>query len=698
MAAALKIALVGNPNSGKSSLFNALTGLRQKVGNFPGVTVDRKKGGFHLPNGQLATLTDLPGTYNIYPKSEDEAVATHILIEPSHPDRPDIVVVVADVTNLRRGLMLCTQVMDMGHSVVLALNMMDLLSTEGSRLDLEGLRASLGIPIVPISARNGEGLAQLKASLERVPAPAPRPFFSIPASFDSILEPLEAQMQAGRRYLAWQAHVRPDLFPALGKSTETQDALIANELAVRYDKIQGLLERVLLAPATRAERITDKMDKVLLHPVAGYLIFAGMLFLIFQAVFAWAAIPMDWIDTGFSKIGSWMGDNLPDHLLSRLFVDGIWAGLGGIVVFVPQIAFLFFFISLLEDSGYMSRAVFLMDRLVKPFGFSGRSVIPLIGGMACAVPSIMMARNIPDKTERLITILATPFMSCSARIPVYVLLISIFVPEDQRFGIFNMQGLVMAGMYLLGFLMALAVAFVIKTIRRYKSTAPFVTELPVFRMPRWRNTGLTMYHKSRTFVVEAGKVILLVSVLLWVLQSFGPPSKMVAIENQFKPLVAAAGEDSLKLAELEEAQASAKLRASYAGMVGQGMEPLIRPLGFDWKIGIALLSSFAAREVFVGTMATLYSAGPDAAEDEGGRFKKLRAKMALETHPDTGKPVYTLAVAVSLLVFYAFAMQCLSTVAVVQRETKSWKIAIGMLAYMTLVAYGAAFLAFQLFS
>jgi ferrous iron transport protein B len=694
----MKIALVGNPNSGKSSLFNALTGLRQKVGNYPGVTVDRKLGQFQLPNGTLVHLSDLPGTYNIYPKSEDEAVSAKVLMLPSHPERPDLVLLVADATNLRRSVLLCTQVMDMGLPVVLALNMVDLIGKQGLEKKVKVLMTQLGIPVVPVSARKGLGLDDLLQRLQEVPSPRPNPFFVVPSSFDAELAPFLDRLQTQNRYLAWQASLRPDLLDLDLAANQNSDKLVSNELAVRYERIQELLGEECLAAPSDSEKTTDNIDRWLMHPFWGYLGFAAVLVMIFQAIFAWSSLPMDWIDAGFSAAGSWLSAVLPDHFLTRLLVEGIWGGLGGIVVFVPQIAMLFLFISILEDSGYMSRVVFLMDRIMRPFGFSGKSVIPLIGGMACAVPSIMMARTIPDKNERLITILATPFMSCSARIPVYVLLISVFVPEGSQWGIFNLQGLVMAAMYLLGFAMALLVAFVIKTFRKPSIAAHFVAELPLYRLPRWNNVGITIYHKCRTFVVEAGKVILAISVVLWLLQQAGPESDMEAVAKRFEPQLAAVQQDSVLKAQVEAEYAGAQLQASYAGVIGRSIEPLIRPLGFDWKIGISLLSSFAAREVFVGTMATLYSAGDGAADDESGRFAKLREKMAAERNPTTGEPVYTLAVAMALLVFYAFAMQCLSTVAVVQRETKSWKTALGMLAYMTAIAYLSALATYHLFS
>ena len=412
---------------------------------------------------------------------------------------------------------------------------------------------------------------------------------------------------------------------------------------------------------------------------------------------------MDMIEMGFGMAGDWFSTVLPEGWFSELLVDGVWAGLGGIVVFVPQIAILFLFISILEDSGYMSRVVFLMDRIMRPFGFSGKSVIPLVGGMACAVPSIMMARTIPNKIERLITIMVTPLMSCSARIPVYVLLISLFVPDESTLGIFNLRGVVMTGMYLLGFFMALLVAWVIKVMARYKASGSlFVTELPRYRVPRWKNTLLEMYHRSRTFVIEAGKVIMVISIILWFMASYGPGDKMEQVAEKYNAEIAQVrdnaglGKDviSARVAELEVERNSEVLKTSYAGIAGRFIEPVIRPLGFDWKIGIALISSFAAREVFVGTMATIYSAGEGAEDEEDSSYITIRERMAQERYP-SGEPVYTAAVAISLLIFYAFAMQCMSTLAIVQKETSSWRMTILMLVYMTGLAYFAAMGAYQ---
>lgn len=707
-----KIALVGNPNSGKSSLFNQLTGLRQRIGNFPGVTVDRSVGTVALGPDHKAQLIDLPGIYSLYPHSQDEEVATEILLDPTHRDHPDVVVLVADATNLRRSLLLCTQVMDLGLPVVLALNMSDLVDRKGLVINRKALSKQLGIPVVSISALKRSGLPLLQKMLSQAIPVAPRPVFRIPAEFDKVLEPVMEALGTDSRHRAWQALLMPEEFRKLAdkagiKVMDNAKDMISNELAVRYDHIRDILDASTIQGPNTRKGFSQQLDRVLLHPVAGYLIFVSILFLVFQAIFAWASWPMDMIEQGFGVSGEWFRSLMPEGATySSLLVDGIWAGLGGIVIYVPQIAILFFFISLLEGSGYMSRVVFLMDRIMSPFGFSGKSVIPLVGGMACAIPSIMMVRSIPNKTERLITIMVTPLMSCSARIPVYVLLISLFVPEDKFFGIFSYQGLIMTGMYFLGFFMALAVAWVIKTITRYKSTGMFVTELPLYRIPPLKNTLLEMYHKSRTFVIEAGRVILVISILLWGLANYGPSDKMANVESKYNDLIEQAQSDpgladpgrTTKVKELEAGKASEKLRASYAGMIGQGIEPAIRPLGFDWKIGISLLSSFAAREVFVGTMATIYSAGNDAIEDEDGRYRGIRDKMKAEVYTDTGEPVYTTAVAVSLLLFYAFAMQCMSTLAVVKKETRSWKTTFIMLFYMTGLAYLASLTAYQVLS
>lgn len=706
MSDTLHIVLAGNPNCGKSSLFNALTGLRQKVGNFPGVTVDRKSGSFFLEDRRKARVIDLPGAYNLYPASEDERIASEVLRNPQHPDRPDLVVYVADATNLRRSLIMCTQIMDLGLPVLLALNMSDLLESEGLDINPVRLSDSLGIPVVSISARKQQGLKELRQAMSRPVAPVAKPFFSVPDWIGPALEKLGQKGLKPQPYTAWQALLDPGSSPWLPEDKLREMAreagisepgeLVRNELSLRNAQLSELLEDSVRREEKPREKFSGKLDAAFLHPVWGYFIFIGILLTIFQAIFAWAQWPMEGIDFLFSETGAWMESALPEGVLTDLWINGIWAGLSGIVIFIPQIAFLFFFITLLEDTGYMSRAVFLMDRLMRPFGFSGRSVIPLIGGMACAVPSIMMARTIPNRKERLITIMVTPLMSCSARIPVYILLIGMFVPEQQVLGFLNLQGLVMAGMYLLGFLMALVVAFVLKLILKYKGQGIFVTELPIYRSPRWRNALSTVYHKSATFVTEAGRVILVISMILWYLSSYGPGDEMQRIETEYDAAIAAATSpeqaDSLSLVK-----DTRMLESSYAGRLGRWIEPLIEPLGFDWKIGISLVTSFAAREVFVGTMATLYSVEESELEDEeGGRFERLRNRMLQERDPETGLYVYTPATALSLLIFYAFAMQCMSTLAITKKETGSWLVTLGMLFYMTGLAWMASFVTYQL--
>lgn len=703
----IRIALAGNPNAGKSSLFNLLTGLRQKVGNFPGVTVDRKAGSFALHGGATASLIDLPGLYSLYPEAEDDRIASDVLRLPSHPDHPDRVIVVADATNLRRGLLLLSQVIDLGFPVVLAVNMSDLLEADGVRLDAGKLSKDLGVPVVKISALKKRGINELIQAITATEKPPLRTFFRFPEAFRNAAQTLSKELKLGSDYAGFQALLRPDLFPGTDPEiiAEQQQkmgisdpaGIVENETVVRYDNIGEILVGSLKKSDTARERLTQKVDRALLHPFWGYVIFIAILLLVFQALFAWATWPMNLIDTGFAAAAAWMKATFPPGFVSELLVDGIWSGLNGIVVFIPQIAILFLFIAILEDTGYMSRAVFLMDRIMRPFGFSGRSVIPLIGGMACAVPSIMMARSIPQRKEKLITILVTPLMSCSARIPVYVLLISLFVPDYRIGGFINVQGLVMAGMYLLGFLMALLVAWIIKKVLRGGKAGYFITELPLYRSPRWKNVGLVMLNKCKTFVWEAGKVILLISVLLWVLSTYGPKDKMQAVTDAYEPRIEALQKDSAEKAALTNEYRARKLETSYAGIMGKTIEPVIRPLGFDWKIGICIITSFAAREVFVGTMATLYSAGDPSTADPEGKFAMLRSRMGAEVYEGTQRKVYSPVAAISLLIFYAFAMQCMSTLAVTRKETGSWKMTFIMLFYLTGLAYLSSLLIYQVF-
>lgn len=698
----MKIALIGNPNSGKSSLFNALTGMNQKVGNFPGVTVDRKTGKFRLDGQKEATLIDLPGTYSLYPQSEDERIACEIVHNTQHKDFANVWVVVADATQIRRSLLLCTQMIDLGLPTILAVNMIDLVENVEEQIDFSALAKNLGIPVIPVSAKTQAGIPALKKAISQPIPPNKNTFFQIPDSFLKSIDKIQAHFSLQSPYSAYQFWLARDSFSQFQSKDFTpffqniaiqpDKRLIANEMAVRYDRIDTLLENAVPTQETYAEKWTERLDKIFLHRIGGYLFFLAILWVIFQLLFSVAEFPMGWIEAGIGGLQSLVHHLLPAHFLTDLLVDGLLEGIKSVVVFVPQIAFLFFFVALLEETGYMSRVVFLMDKIMRPFGFSGRSVIPLIGGMACAVPSIMMARTIPHKTERLITIMVTPLMSCSARIPVYVLLVGLFVPEQAILGgILNLKGLVMLGLYLLGFFMALLAAWVFKVILKYKSDGIFVSEMPVYRSPRWQNVGLTIWQKSWAFVSEAGKMIVVISMVLWLLKSFAPAGKFEITEQKYAMLIA---QNEVKKDSLQAALQSEKLAVSYAGMFGKVIEPAIRPLGFDWKIGIALLTSFAAREVFVGTMATIYSVD-DYDEDNP---KTLREKIRADINPQTGKPQYSTAVSLALVIFYAFAMQCMSTLAATKRETGTWKWAFVMLLYLTGLAYLAAWGTYALFS
>lgn len=702
------IALVGAPNCGKTSLFNALSGLNQKVGNFPGVTVERKTANISLPNGLPISLVDLPGVNSLYPHSEDEQITFDILHNIEDADVPDQVVVLSDATQLRRGLMLASQVIDLGYPVILGLTMMDLAEDHDIRIDEAKLSKLLGIPVVGLSLKNKKkGLAELKSLLQRPVDSGSSPVMKIPPGFKPILDQIKPHLRTERSYPAYQALVSPESFSNLDQEMLAKlraeakidhDAgyrLVSNELLVRLDRADEILSEVILDPPTEREQITEKIDAVLTHPVWGYLIFLAVLVMVFQAIFAWASYPMDLIDAGFGALSDGVKNALPAGWFTNLLTDGLITGLGGIVIFVPQIAFLFFFITMLEESGYMARVVFLMDRIMRPFGFSGRSVIPLMGGMACAIPSIMMSRSIPNRSERIITIMVTPLMSCSARIPVYTLLIAMFIPKGYIWGI-DQRGLFMAAIYLLGFVMALLVAWIFKTAFKYRSGGMFLMELPTYRVPRWRNVGLTVYQKSSAFVTEAGKIILVISLVLWFLVSYGPSGQQEKIEENFAELIESGDLSEEQLREIELAQESEKLNTSYAAMLGKVIEPVIKPLGYDWKIGISLITSFAAREVFVGTMSVIYQQqDPDSMEDaEQGRLTLIE-RLQRERDPETGKLIYTPAVVLSLIVFYAIAMQCMSTLAVTRKEL-GWGWTGVMLTYLTLLAYLASFITYQL--
>lgn len=654
----MKIALVGNPNSGKTSVFNQLTGLNQKVGNFPGVTVDKKVG--QLKFQQVThELIDLPGIYSLYPKTQDEEVVYDILRHPDHPDYPDRILVVVDASNLERNLLLFTQVLDLGVPVTMALNMTDVAESKGLVIDTDKLSEVLGgIKIVPIIARTGEGMDRLvNEVVHDAPPVAAKPFLG--GEFDK------------GQFLIDDPDDRK------------------NRVEQRYKKIRQVLSFVVRQrPVSRSivER-HRKVDKFLTHPVFGYLVFLGVLLIIFQAIFAWAEWPMDLIDSLFLTASAWVQNTLPEGVFTDLLAEGILPGLGGVVIFIPQITLLFAFIFILEETGYMSRVVFILDRFMRPFGLNGRSVVPLISGVACAIPAIMATRTIDNWKERLITIMVTPLMSCSARLPVYTLLIALVVPEEY-IGPFNLKGLVLLGLYLIGLIAALLAALVSKWIVKSKQKSFLVLELPLYKMPRWNNLFITLWEKVRLFVFDAGKVIFSISIILWVLASYGPGDRIEEAVNQIPQPT-----KEVEVTAYEKQVSSVALSNSYIGILGHAIEPAIRPLGYNWQIGIALITSFAAREVFVGSMATIYSVGEDFDSEE-----TLIQRMSKETNRITGEPVYTLASGLSLMIFYAFAMQCMSTLAIVLRETKNWKYPLIQLVYMTGLAYVAAFITYQLLS
>jgi ferrous iron transport protein B len=698
----IKVALVGNPNTGKSTLFNVLTGLNQKIGNFPGVTVDKKTGICDLPDGRRARVIDLPGTYSLYPKSRDESIVFSVLADKSNPLRPDLVVVILDASNLKRNLLLYTQVADLKIPVIVALNMMDLAKKADITIDVNAFAQKLGVPVVPISARKIEGIDKLKEAITHANKIAlQEDTIDVEAIAPQLVAQISKEINVDNPYYALQlAHQHETInfiTPAESDRIEelehefsfhSQKAQ-ASETIARYNFINDLLyDTVTKKETAHDQTISNKIDKVLTHKTFGFIIFFAILIFIFQSIFAWSAYPMKLIADMFVWIQSSLHTLLPAGPLTNLLVDGVIAGLSGVMVFIPQITILFGFISILEDTGYMSRVTFMMDRIMRKVGLNGKSVVPLIGGFACAVPSIMSTRNIENWKDRMITIMVTPLITCSARLPVYTLLIALVVPNRNVWWVFNLQGLALTGMYLFSMISAVTVAFVMKYLLKARERGYFIMELPVYRMPRWKNVGYAMYDRAKDFVLQAGKVIIAVSVILWVLASYGPGDRFDRIEQKYKrPQYA----QHLNPDELHRAIASEKLENSYAGVLGHVIEPVIKPLGFDWKIGIALITSFAAREVFVGTMATIYSVNGDAE-----KMESVQQKMHAAKNPQTGEPVFTVAVAFSLMMFYAFAMQCASTVAVVYRETKNWRWPASQFAYMTVLAYIVSLITYHL--
>jgi ferrous iron transport protein B len=697
----IHIALVGNPNSGKSSLFNCLTGLNQKVSNFPGVTVDKKTGSAMLATAE-AEIIDLPGTYSLYPRKLDEWVSYKVLLGQDKDVRADVVVAVADASNLKRNLLFCTQLIDLKLPLVIALTMTDIAAKKGIKIDIPELERELGIPIVAINPRKQKGIAQLKKVIEQTAEGLYKPpvidFIDSKVLAFASIEGTKKLLPQLSDYTAIHYLINHESFNLDNTTQEAIESVEkqnnfnptktqAEEILQRYSRIRQIMQQSVSEPDPLQKSLfTERLDNILLHRRWGYVILLVVLFLLFQSVFWLASYPMDWIDSGFASLSGWLSSVLPQNTVSDIFINGIVAGLGGIVIFIPQIAILFGLITILEDTGYMARISFLSDKLMRSVGLNGKSVMPMISGFACAIPAIMSTRNIENRKERLLTILITPLMSCSARLPVYTILIGLVIPQKYLFGFLGLQALVMLGLYLLGIVMALIVSYVAKWFIKIREKSYFILELPVYRSPRWKNIFQTMWSKARIFVVDAGKVIMVISLILWGLSSFGPKEKMHKITQQYNQSLKQPGVDTVAI---EREYSNAKLENSFVGIMGRSIEPVISPLGYDWKIGIALITSFAAREVFVGTMATLYSVGDEKNQEP------LKEKMKTSVRSD-GTPLYTLATGISLMLFYLFAMQCMSTLAIVRRETQSWKWPIIQLVYMTGLAYLISLVAYQL--
>ena len=698
---AIKVALVGNPNTGKTSIFNELTGLKQKVGNYPGITVEKKIGIVSLSEGKKATVIDLPGTYSINPNSLDENIVLDTLLNSARDDFPDVVVVVADIENIKRNLLLFSQVKDLGIPTLLVINMVDVMEKRGIKLDIDLLKKELDAEVILVSARKRQGIDKIKNailhykklntnSLANIANRIDKEYFAqIKASFPDL--PL---------YRVWLYITQAENFDNLDRSQivaiknyrkeeEKLKRYKLKETIFRYQQINSILKKTYRVDIEKATDLRSKLDKVLTHRIFGYVIFALILMLIFQSIFDWASVPMDLIDEFFANLSTQTKKVLPPGMFTNLISEGVIPGIGGIVIFIPQIAILFLFVAILEETGYMSRVVFLMDKVMRRFGMSGKSVVPLISGTACSIPAIMAARNISGWKDRLITILVVPFTTCSARLPVYAIIIALIIPQERILGIFSLQGLTLLALYILGFGSALVSGYLLHHVLKDKSKTVFVMEMPNYKIPSIKNVFYTVIEKTKAFVFGAGKIILAISIILWFLASNGP-SEFNNSDEIFKN---ESRSENLSLEEYDEQLASYKLEQSYIGIMGKSIEPAIKPLGYDWKIGIALISSFAAREVFVGTLATIYSVGND---DEDNTT--IKARMAAEVNPETGEALFNFPVGMSLLVFYAFAMQCVSTLAIVKRETNSWKWPLLQFFGMGILAYVAAFITYSILS
>ena len=700
MSKQIKVALIGNPNTGKTSIFNSLTGLNQKIANYPGVTVEKKEGVCRLSRGTKAHIFDLPGTYSLNASSMDENLVVELLLNKNHKDFPDLAIIVSDVENLKRNLILFTQVKDLEIPTVLAINMSDRMKYKGIELNIEKLEKELDTKIILTTNRSKEWLGDIKNLIENYKELSSKIFLDT-----SIIEPeyfnnLKKIFPNQKLYKLWVVICQDVNFSNVSrqeiensdfeiKSTSELKRLQQKETIKRYQLINNILKEGQIIDSSKAQGFRAKIDKILTHKIFGYLIFLMVLMAIFQSIYEWASVPMDLIDSSFASLADWIKINFPSGAMTNLLADGIITGIGGIVIFIPQIAFLFMFISILEESGYMSRVVFLTDKTMQKFGLSGKSVVPLISGVACAIPAIMATRNIESWKERLITILVTPFMTCAARLPVYLIIIALVIPDEKIFGL-NYQAIALMSLYIIGFVTALLSSLVLTKILKIKKRSIFVMEMPNYKFPRIKDVFYTVFEKSKSFVVEAGKIILAISVILWVLATNGIGDKFKNPRNYITENV-----QEISQEEIQTLEASIKLESSFIGYIGKGIEPVFKPLGYDWKIGIGIITSFAAREVFVGTLAVIYNI--DNYDDSVGKKEEIKNIMLRETDSN-GNKIFTLASGISLLLFYAFAMQRMSTLAIVKKETNSWKWPILQFVIMTTLAYFISLISFQILS
>ncbi|WP_026713994.1 ferrous iron transport protein B [Flavobacterium daejeonense] len=692
----INVALIGNPNVGKTSVFNQLTGLNQQVGNYPGITVEKKIGFCKLNHNIKANILDLPGTYSLNASSIDENVVIELLLNKNDKLYPDVALVVTDVENLKRNLLLFTQIKDLEIPTILVINMADRMESKGISLDIPFLEEQLKTKIALISSRKAQGIEELKELIINYKSLTTEPCLNASVIDKEYFDNLQKAFPDQLLYKLWLVITqdvnflnleRKEIQSSFTKSHTELKRLQQKETIKRYQFINEVLKEGLTVDSSIAKDFRSKLDRVLTHKIWGYIIFFIILFVIFQSIFDWSSVPMDFIDSTFASLSTLAAEKLPAGILTDLISQGIIPGIGGILIFIPQIAFLFLFISILEESGYMSRVVFIMDKIMRRFGLSGKSVVPLISGTACAIPAIMATRNIESWKERLITILVTPFTTCSARLPVYAIIIALVIPNHRILGFLNLQGLTLMLLYLLGFGMAILSAYILNKVMRTSNKTFFVVEMPNYKLPLLKNVAINVVEKTKAFISGAGKIILAISIILWFLASYGPGENFKNAETIVSNKIE---NKTISATELDNKVTAFKLENSYIGIMGKSIEPVISPLGYDWKIGIAIISSFAAREVFVGTLATIYSVGNSDNE------ATIKTKMESEIHPENGNKVFNLATGISLLLFYAFAMQCASTLAIIKKETNSWKWPLGQLIFMSSFAYLTALIAYQI--